>query len=127
MKKERNAQKLEVRSKTKQRMDLSFFLSVCLFPLLVLILVLFPFSAAPPKEKRHDSKQKQNGSTRRRAGRTLHGIPSVVEAAAAAAGAAKRRRTREREREKRQQSGHKTRYQTRDDFFKVLTTSAATL
>jgi len=105
MKKERNAQKLEVRSKTKQRMDLSFFLSfflsVCLFPLLVLILVLFPFIAAPPEAKRHDSKhQKQNGSTRRRAGRTLHGIPSVVEAAAAA-GAAKRRRTRERERERR--------------------------
>jgi len=132
MKKERNAQKLEVRSKTKQRMDLSFFLSfflsVCLFPLLVLILVLFPFIAAPPEAKRHDSKhQKQNGSTRRRAGRTLHGIPSVVEAAAAGA---KRRRTRERERERereRQQSGHKTRYQTRDDFLKVLTTSAATL
>lgn len=57
MKKERNAQKLEVRSKTKQRMDLSFFLSfflsVCLFPLLVLILVLFPFSTAPPEAKRH--------------------------------------------------------------------------
>jgi hypothetical protein len=76
---------------------LSFFLSVCLFPLLVLILVLFPFSAAPPEAKRHDSKQKQNGSTRRRAGRALHGIQSV---AAAAAAAAKRRRTRERDREK---------------------------
>jgi hypothetical protein len=50
---------------------LSFFLSVCLFPLLVLILVLFPFSAAPPETKRHDNKQKPNGSTRRRAGRTL--------------------------------------------------------
>jgi hypothetical protein len=64
-----------------------------------LILVLFPFSAAPPPEtKRNDGKQKQNGSTRRRAGRTLHGIIRSV-AAAAEQRAEEHEREREREKE----------------------------
>jgi hypothetical protein len=111
MKRKKHTKSWKCDQKTKQRMDLSFFLSFRLF--------VFPadfdssfvsFSAAPPPEaKRNDSKQKQNGSTRRRAGRTLHGIIRSVAAAAAASAKSRRTRERERERERGSKVGSKTR------------------
>ncbi len=62
-----------------------------------MILVFFPFSAAPPKAKRNDSKQKQNDRHKKKQSWPGFAWHSSV---AAAAAEAKRRRTRERERER---------------------------